>query len=110
MSPHSHKGTFEFCHLTNREMGSSRNCFAVKKGKKKEKKKVKSTYLPLDTIDSRLVLDYLYGGEVNIDQKSLGSFLKISSKLKIEGLQIKDIEDDNDDEDWNKTEPVKGRV
>lgn len=72
-------------------------------------------FLYLDTVtghELNLVLDYLYEGEVNIDKTSLGTFLAISSKLRIEGLQVKDldresIENDNDDENLKEKDPVK---
>ena len=47
--------------------------------------------------DIRDVMDYIYTGEVQIFQEDLDSFLKVSRRLKIEGLQT-GPEDDTDEE------------
>ena len=42
--------------------------------------------------DLRLVLDYVYQGEVKLYQENLGSFLKATEKLKISGLSERAME------------------
>ena len=42
--------------------------------------------------DLKLVLDYVYQGEVKLYQDSLGSFLKATEKLKISGLSERAME------------------
>ena len=61
--------------------------------------------LYLDGVDSKeinLMLDYIYQGEIQIQQEHLERFLDVASKFKLEGL----IGSDEDNEDISKTENI----
>ena len=54
----------------------------------------------------QLVLDYIYQGEVQIFQEQLDSFLNVAQKLRIEGLNAGD-NDDEEDKYLPETDEVK---
>lgn len=44
------------------------------------------------------LLDFMYEGEVNVNQSQLSSFLAVAKELQVKGLIAKDIEEDDEDE------------
>ena len=60
--------------------------------------------LYLDGVDSseiNLMLDYIYQGEIQIQQEHLDKFLEVANKFKLEGLMGSDVEDTSKTENVN---------
>lgn len=53
--------------------------------------------------DMKSLLDFMYRGEVSVDQERLAAFLKVAESLRIKGLT--EVNDDNGKANTNSTPP-----